>query len=248
MLVEARAGWLSKRGNAEDEYEDAFWPARAAPSAKRIFRCAIADGATETSFSGLWARLLTEAYGRGQLGARRWRFGLSDLRHAWGAEVGHRPLPWYAEEKLRQGAFAALLGLTLSARPDGSVRWSALAVGDCCLFQIRDDRLVSCFPLATADAFNSRPVLVGSVCPPADREAMFTRRGGEALPGDRFVLMSDALACWFLAAAEVGCRPWQELEAAETDFMGWIGALRNGGGMRNDDVTMLTVDLVGIET
>jgi hypothetical protein len=247
MLVGARAHWLPKAGNAQDEYEDAFWPVERAGPARR-FRCAVADGATETSFSGLWARLLVQAYGRGHLGALRWETGLEALRCRWRSAVGQKPLPWYAEEKLRQGAYAAFLGLTLSLRSDGSVRWSALAVGDCCLFQIREDRLIASFPLGSSGEFNSRPYLVGSVRPTDVEEAEAARRSGPALPGDRFLLMSDALAAWFLRAAEDGCSPWGELEEAAADtFPDWVAARRSAGAMRNDDVTLLTITFAGTE-
>src|SRR3989441_8753980 len=41
-----------------------------------------------------------------------------------------RPLPWFASEKAEQGAFAAFLGVEIDAHKN---RWTALAVGDCCL-------------------------------------------------------------------------------------------------------------------
>jgi hypothetical protein len=247
MLVGARAHWLPKAGNAVDEYEDAFWPVERAGPARR-FRCAVADGATETSFSGVWARLLVQAYGRGHLGALRWESGLDALRCRWRSAVGGKPLPWYAEEKLRQGAYAAFLGLTLSIRSDGSVRWSSLAVGDCCLFQIREDRLMASFPLELAGQFNSRPYLVGSVRRSGVREIEAVRRSGPALPGDRFLLMSDSLAAWFLRAVEDGRLPWCELEAGiASGFEGWVSDLREAGAMRNDDVTMLTIALAGTD-
>ena len=62
MRVHYAAYWLPKEGSREDEYEDAFAPAQAADDAPSEFLCAVADGATETSFSGLWAQLLVEAY------------------------------------------------------------------------------------------------------------------------------------------------------------------------------------------
>ena len=68
MHVMARALWAPKAGNRSDEYEDAFWPQRTinrTVNRSGLFRLAVADGATETSFAGLWARRLVRAYGSG---------------------------------------------------------------------------------------------------------------------------------------------------------------------------------------
>ena len=53
-----------KHGNASTEYEDA-WAIRGSDSPNRC-RVAIADGATESSFSALWAALLVESFVRGR--------------------------------------------------------------------------------------------------------------------------------------------------------------------------------------
>ena len=116
MHVMARALWAPKAGNRSDEYEDAFWPQRTinrTVNRSGSFRFAVADGATETSFAGLWARRLVRAYGSGCFAGRNWQNQLRREQAAWYAEVLQKPLPWYAEEKVHSGAFAALLGLEL---------------------------------------------------------------------------------------------------------------------------------------
>ncbi|MGH7226717.1 MAG: hypothetical protein ACRELF_26170, partial [Gemmataceae bacterium] len=55
-LLRWHAFHVHKRGNAPDEYEDAF----AGDTAKARF--AIADGASESSFAAMWAQLLTEGF------------------------------------------------------------------------------------------------------------------------------------------------------------------------------------------
>jgi hypothetical protein len=60
--------------------------------------------------------------------------------------------------------------------------------------------------------------------------------------------MTDALAQWFLSSHEGGGRPWEEvgplLEAGqpEADFADWVGGLRGSGALRNDDVTLLSIE------
>ena len=103
-----RAFWTPKRGNTKAEYEDA-WAVN-----RRSSRFAVADGASEASFAALWARLLAETF----VATRRpwddfdW---LGRTRRRWSAEVDELELPWYAEMKRDQGAFATLLGLSVQA-------------------------------------------------------------------------------------------------------------------------------------
>src|SRR5438270_10528537 len=99
MRIRAQSYWLPKEGNATEDYEDAAWPVRMDRDA-RVFRCAVADGATETSFSGEWARLLVRAYTRGWLSGSGWDEGLATAQWAWREAVGDLPRAWYAEEKI----------------------------------------------------------------------------------------------------------------------------------------------------
>src|SRR5437763_1397095 len=121
-----RALRLPKNGHTDEEYEDAW---AADPVSGRF---AVADGASESSFAALWARLLTESF----LAARRPR-DLTDwldaARRRWSAEVMGLELPWYAEIKRDEGAFATFLGLRVRRpTPDRPGRWRVVAVGDSC--------------------------------------------------------------------------------------------------------------------
>jgi hypothetical protein len=179
------------------------------------------------------------AFTAGWLTAENLETDLAPVQRRWAALVERRPLPWYAAEQARRGAFAALVGLTLG--DDGS--WSALAVGDCCLFHLRRQSLLAAFPVSDADAFDNRPLLIGSrawanqhlrAC-----DAIATTRGTWQ-PGDAFVLMSDALAAAFLRLAR--STPLLEFIPGRAGFRDWITALRAERVLRNDDVTLLWVD------
>ena len=184
-----------KRGNSEDEYEDAWAvdPARG--------RFAVADGASESSFAGRWAQLLTEAF----LSAPR----LQDLpawlvepRRRWSAEVMGLELPWYAEMKREQGAFATLLGLGVR-RPtaDRPGKWRAVAVGDSCLIRVRPDGAIRSFPIRKSADFGNQPRLIGSRSGPAPKP---DHASGPLRSGDRLFLLTDALAQWFLHGPRAG--------------------------------------------
>jgi len=70
MRLHARPYRLPKAGNSEAEYEDACLTRAPVDRVVRIFCVSIAEGATETSFSGLWAEMLVHAFVRGSVGRR----------------------------------------------------------------------------------------------------------------------------------------------------------------------------------
>jgi hypothetical protein len=223
---------VAKDGNSSAENEDAF----AADAAAGRF--AVSDGASESAFAPEWADLLATSF---VTRPGCWSGWLPDARSRWLDGLRDVELPWYLEEKFGQGAFATLLGVTVCPA-DGEARaWSAEAVGDTCLFQVRRDRLVRAFPVQRSSEFNGSPTLLGSR-PCDDRTRRFRTRG-HWRPGDRLLLMTDALACWFLSEVENGNRPWQPLEllADEEAFAGWLAGLRRRGAVRNDDVTALQI-------
>jgi len=255
MRVSAQALWLPKAGNTSAEYEDACWPQEAVVDEETArFRCAVADGATETSFSGLWANQLVREYGR-QGSVKQLVAALPGLGREWLRQVSAKPLPWYAEEKVRSGAFAALLGLTLRRAPAGRkypALWEAVAVGDCCVFQVRDGQPLVSFPMTHSEQFNSRPYLLGTRV--ADKERLIeniTMHKGGCEDGDIFYLMSDALACCLMRLQEVDVTPFAYLEALcdPAEFVAFIGDMRLRRDtearlwLRNDDVTLLRVTL-----
>jgi hypothetical protein len=255
MRVSAQALWLPKAGNTPGEYEDACWPQEAIFAKEMArFRCAVADGATETSFSGLWANQLVREYCR-RASVKQFVESLPRLRQEWQRQVYAKPLPWYAEEKARSGAFAAFLGLTVRrAAPNRKYPaiWEAVAIGDCCVFQVRAGQMLQAFPLERAEQFNSRPYLLGTRGPDAERlqENLTTARGG-CEDGDAFYLMSDALACCFLSYHERGVDSFACLEAlcdpaVFAAFVQEIRTRRDAEGhswLRNDDVTLLRISL-----
>jgi hypothetical protein len=231
-----------KRGYAAEEYEDAF------AGNPRLGRFAIADGASESSFASLWARLLVEGFThapRRSISDTDW---LEPLRQRWSAEVDKLELPWYADAKRGLGASATFLGLALRRywkRRAGI--WAASSVGDCCCFHIQGDRPVQSFPVLHAQDFGNYPKLVNSRSHWNGSGAQDQFRG-KWRAGDRFFLMTDALAQWFLMCHEKEDRPCdviaQVLQAQpEKSFCSWIDELRDQGNLRNDDVTLVVIDV-----
>jgi hypothetical protein len=256
MRVSTQRFWLPKAGNSADEYEDAFWPPEPITEWEGTrFRCAVADGATETSFSAAWAGMLVQEYCE-QSSLNRFMKALPHLQRDWLHEVTARPLPWYAEEKVRSGAFASLLGLTLferaAAKQTHVAVWDAVAIGDSCLFHFQADRLLAAFPLTHSDQFNSRPYLLGTVG--QSLELLYdhiTVLRGKCHPGDTFYLMTDALACWFLRHQEEDTATFDYLSDIRDQhlFEEFVREQRvqrdceNRPYLRNDDVTLFRVEV-----
>jgi hypothetical protein len=250
MRVTTQSFWLPKSGNAESEYEDAFCPEEAAAAVPlNGFRCAVADGATETSFSGAWANLLTRRWCEVQ-DINKFLEILPILQAEWASQIESVPLAWYAEEKARAGAYSSLLGLAFSeetAKDDNQVGWRAVAVGDSCLFQITNGDVKS-FPLSRSEDFNSRPFLLSTTPLNADElaENLLIENGSCTL-NDVFYLMTDALACWFLRRQEEGQDIAESLLDLDSPEMfqriveGQRVAKDTEGQpyLRNDDVTLL---------
>jgi hypothetical protein len=235
---------LARDGNSAEEYEDA------AAADEGRGRFAVADGATESSFAGDWARSLVDSFIKGPddpdvMTWETWETWLPPLQKAWQEGVGKRPLPWYAEAKRDQGAFATFLGLVVE---QAAGEWKAIAVGDSCLFQVRQGRLVLAWPVARAADFGTSPWLVGSRSSPEEiARKKQQQEWGDWEAGDGIWLMTDALAQWFLGQHEADARPWEALEQLwdEPDgrFEAWVGQRRDWGELRNDDVTLLAIRL-----
>lgn len=235
MNTSATAWWAPKSGNTASEYEDAY---AVKPEALRF---AVADGASETSFARQWAELLVEGFVQDAPSAAELHDFITPLQAVWAEGQKGKATAWYAERKAQAGAFSSLLGVSI----DGD-RWRAVAVGDSCLFVVRSGKVLRAFPLERAEQFSNRPSLLSSVSRANTgvwNDVVAVE--GELLANDRLLLMTDALAQWFLVEAEMGRRPWAALSKVTTpeQFAAYIDCLRAGGALRNDDVTLVSVEV-----
>lgn len=260
MLVHYRTFWAPKAGRTAEEYEDAFWPREGSSTlGSNNLRFAIADGATESSFARLWARMLTLSYCAQQIAVPStvdaWRTLVDSKCVAWTQRVFSVSLPWNVLAKAQQGAFASLLGLTLeppNTQPPHCGKWFATAIGDSCLFQVRNEQLVSAFPIDNPEQLGYHPLLLSSVASKNDQvwdsfSTCVTQ--GDWQAGDRFWLMTDALALWLLTMEKSEGGALTVLSAASSSREGfaiWLDRLRRQQGIRNDDVTLTQVEIMDI--
>lgn len=236
-----RAFRVPKRGHDAGDCQDAW---AASPSRGRV---AVADGAAESDHAGLWAKMLVEEFVSADEEALAWPGWIARVQARFADAVRRpddaEPLPWFLEGRHRQGAFATFLGLSF----DGPT-WRAVAVGDSCLFQVREDVPRVVFPLEHSSQFDNAPWLIGSRTSPDEvPRCKGLHLLGECREGDRYWLMTDALARWFLCRREAGARPWRELAALldrpDEEFAAFVEALRDRRLLRNDDTTLVAVRL-----
>ena len=244
-----------KQGNSPNECEDAsriMFTHWRRPRRPDTARAVVADGASESAFAALWANTLTNAFvnqppsmpPHSPTDIDHW---LTTPRQHWHQRIPWRQLPWHGESKTRAGAHATLLGLTLNqqnqepGRPASST-WQAVAIGDTCLFIVRDDQLHLAFPLQHPGEFDNHPPLVCSNPDnQQDLQGALRTAGGLCRTDDLFIIASDALAQWFLHQHHQGHQPWHTLcQVSNADWRQWTAQQQRQGSMRNDDTTMLT--------
>ncbi len=250
MTFSVKAWWTPKSGYSPAEYEDCYAVGEAIDGAP--FRIAIADGATGSTFSALWAQLLTADFASGRMTMETITARLAFLGRDWAKKAQSEPLPWYALEKVRRdGSHAALLGVRVSPE---SGSFHALAVGDCALFQLRprpadakNYALVAAFPYERSGDFGGAPILVPTQ---AAKHVNLPRHvmthEGVVTAGDVLYLMSDALAAWFLGEIEARRTPWRwfdplDLPDGDRLLSATVRDLRDTKRLTDDDVTVARV-------
>jgi hypothetical protein len=232
--------WTTPKPDAESgtENEDRFCLSGFRPGEplSRSLSAAIADGASGSLFSREWARELVRSYCRSSSSdsdASLWETSARNWKHI----IADRELPWYLAAKKAEGSQAAFLGVTCGE--NGA--WDAVAAGDCCLFQRRDSRLLTVFPLTRADDFSLNPMLWATHALPTQNAAATQRAAGRWEPGDTLYLMTDAAALWCLREIEAKRDPWVWLDSivSDRDFRQRVGVLRENRRLRGDDTTVL---------
>lgn len=234
-----------KAGNTKDECEDDF----AIKKTRQSLKVFVADGATESSFAKEWASLLSNDL----TNVRSFSFNsikkrLPKLRRDWKEEVSKKPLPWYAEMKLEKGAFSTIVGLWINCKKS---TFNCFAIGDCCIFHLRSDKVLASFPIENEAEFSNNPFLVSTRNDDDEKlEIHFKElKNQKVLKGDYFLIMSDALACWFTNKTASKDKPWNILIGLAEDnsdykFEEWLNLQRTEKEIKNDDTTLLTIEIL----
>jgi hypothetical protein len=242
--IAARAFWLPKSPDAAEEWEDGVALSEA------TMRFAVADGASAGFDSREWARALVTAYrddpparGSPPHAAAEWLRRTGERHHARSQDARSQDVAaadaWMYTRAEREGSFAAFLGLRFWPLPPDRLGWEAVAVGDCCLFHVRESRLLDTFPLRRPDQFTRRPDLVPSA--PRSLSLLTSRvliKDGVAEPGDLFLLGTDEISKWLLGQG--GTSPvWRDLrDLRRAGFRALVEEQLAAGAMEADDMTL----------
>jgi len=230
---------VQKAGNAIAECED-IWDYR---NRNPMVSIALSDGATESSFAREWAQEIVTNFVSRDLpwqevytGASHW---LMPLQITWQQWLAQQNLSWFAKRKAGEGAFATLVSLEVFA----DLGWKSLAVGDSCLFVVRDHCLQKSFPLQHSQDFNYCPRLIGTNIKATN--ILVSQIHGSAQIGDRFYLATDAIACWIFKQLETNQDPWAKLDeiSSQDMFANWVNELRDRHEIVNDDTTLLCLEI-----
>jgi len=248
--------WAQKHDASEGYCEDAFAASEAT--------FAVCDGAAQGYLSGRWARLLASAVVEVaptegvqpavEIARESWRQALviDEQRRA----DENRPLKWYEQLGIEKGAGATLVVVEFqdSETNEGGRLWHAWAIGDSCLFLVRDGALTLSWPLETSAEFGFAPMLIGSDAAPDSHLGVDLQEATRAWRvGDKMYLMTDAVAKWFLTECEQDRQPWEWIDKlsdieTRTDeerqqqlalFREAISSHREHGFIRDDDVTIV---------
>jgi len=227
-------------------------------------RYAIADGASTAYLSGLWATVLVDGFGSydDEITSANFLDLIQTLilNENWTPRLAGyikkredegKPLSWYDEMALQNGAASTLLEISFNLEEKKiNENFSALAIGDSCLFQVRSNDLITKFPLNSSADFDNSPLLISSD-PKRNghlQEKIAFLENQSIVIGDKFFLMTDALASWFFQEYEKGDKPWEiigERVMDKSSFTDWIEQLRENKLMRNDDVTLMVLTIRG---
>jgi serine/threonine protein phosphatase PrpC len=235
---------LHKAGNVKEENEDNF--KLPITGKQKEFHFAISDGATISAFSKEWSELLAKKYDKRSFDETLLEKSLSELSSQWFAEnVKGKSFSWYAEQAVENGAFATFLGLTIDKE---KAQFSSIAIGDCCLFQVRKEKLFLSFPVKSSKDFCNTPDLIATNRIYQRNIDKVQRLNGELNRGDILLLATDALSEWILKQVENNKNPWKHLDNLlnkrkyrEKEFEKWANETRDKKEIKNDDITLIII-------
>lgn len=243
VACETRVLWAPRDGNSDDEYEDGF------ALDPEQGRAVVSDGASAGIFTRRWVETLMRHFLATNLdladaGAiHEW---VSACRRDWREAIRYPDLHGLQQDKVdATGAAATFLAFALQRR-DGRLRWRAAAVGDSCLFVVRDGQLVAAVPLCRAADFGFAPDLIPTLrrlCP----KVRFVTAEGLGKLGDLYGLATDAMAQYLLRSHEMGQSiDWQQYwDMDEGRWRAELARLRESGQIVNDDATLVLLRVRG---
>jgi hypothetical protein len=245
--IAARTVWTPAPEKSADDYKDAFYPEETSErhGLRGVTRFCLADGASASSLSRQWAKLLVSEWGSNPdtLGYAR---SLSLATAAWdewynareSRRTRHVDTKTWFQNSFPEDSRAHATLLVVQIYPGRYPCWFALAVGDTFVFHVRADSLLESLPKRTAR--RAMPHLLSS--DGATQTHLREVAGKDLSLGDELFLATDALARWIFDSLGAGRVPWPtlrvQLARGTSAFHSWIEQLRRDGQIEPDDTTL----------
>ncbi len=230
---------VPKAGNRDRENEDS------AARCESQGRFAVSDGASAAMRAKDWSDLLVRSYCADPMPGTAIEAAVWAERVAAAMPISHQSgVPDYLADRMAaKPSFATLCGLVLSPSPrkGGNQTWEAVALGDSCLFHVRDDACIQKFPISSHEDFDDNPPLLSTSSEQTASALRHLRTtSGVCAAGDTLLLCTDALAEWALRESAVTEGVWAMLTTVDhRRFHLLIETLRDADAIENDDCTLL---------
>lgn len=233
---------MSKLGNKDSECEDSI------SFNLRKGRFAIADGASSSMFSDVWASCLTSNVITLDTDLFKNTTELFHIlvplaRREWYSRIEWSNLKWFQTNKSFQGSHSTLLYVEIKRLEDGDI-YRALAVGDSCLFVLSDNGFYS-FPYKNVSQFNNTPKLVWTGRKrQKDNETElvypdFATTSGHLRHDTDLILATDALSKWLIETHNF--EEIKRLIGHEQELREFLTTEIDAKRMRNDDISLIYV-------
>lgn len=251
IKLTARSFIAPKKGETTTDCQDAK------EQNEPIGRYAVADGATLSFFPRQWAELLVKrfCYPEGpslSLEEENWEAWIEPIQQEWlewVSEIVQETKTYILVDRLSklESALSTFIGLEFNI-DEG--KWKALILGDSCLFHQSGSECES-YLLKKLTDFQYRPKSFASFRKDNPIGGPPEVKTDKALPGDIFILATDALAKWIVQHKEAGKDKLEEaldqLKQLETveQFNQFVDLARDQEGIRliNDDVTLMLISV-----
>ncbi|GAA4819940.1 hypothetical protein ACFQ0K_13495 [Nocardioides caeni] len=236
---------LPKEGASAEENDDAG-------AAGPLGVAAVADGASSSFDAGAWARTLVRRWLEAPpavtpTAVAAWALECAAsyaTERATRAGADGSGSSWWQAEAGQKAAHATFLGLRVVRTSDGLV-WRAVAVGDALVLHLRRAatgfQVVSGFPYEASSAASGAPLLLASDAAETRSLPSLRTVEGPAEPEDVWLLATDEVARWALAADEAGEPIWEVLATGGKAFERAVSDARVARSVVNDDMTCVVV-------
>lgn len=216
---------------------------------------AIADGASQSFYPSIWAKLLVENFcKKPDLNEGNWKEWLIPIQKEWSSKVEDLVKEAKSESKptwvtnqnrlnSRVPATSTFIGLQFL---ENQVKVSI--VGDSCLFIVKDHELKETHPLKKSSDFNDRPEYFASSENHNEYSPKFIPLNYEKSPESLyFILATDALSEYIFKCVEHEEAIFKDLLSisSQKKFENFVSQARNSSSikMKNDDVALMILEV-----